>query len=96
MPLPAALRKRLSVLAERRNLKMATAARVFLDEHVRELEEAELLSSAEEWQRAQAWATYEKIASGDVRDVPMEQFDDYARRALEQIDRKRTRRTGSR
>ena len=51
---PTALRRRLERQATRRHLKLATAARVFLDEHVTELEDAAELSAAEEWQRAQA------------------------------------------
>jgi len=64
---PTTLRRRLETQAGRRRLKLATAARVFLDEHVTELEDAAELSAAEEWQRAQAWATWEKIKAGDTR-----------------------------
>jgi hypothetical protein len=32
-------------------------------------------SQAEEWQRAQAWATWEKIEAGDRREVSKEQID---------------------
>ena len=88
VPLPPELRARIAEQAKKRNLKMATAARVFLDEHVTELEDAELLSRAEEWQRAQAWATWEKIKAGDRRDVPMERFDEHTAAALEQLDQK--------
>lgn len=78
--------------AERRQLKMATAARVFLDEHVRELEDAEQLSRAEEWQRAQAWATWEKIKAGDQRDVPEERFRQHVAAAMARLDKLPTRR----
>jgi hypothetical protein len=74
VPLPPALRGRLAAQAEKRRLKLATAARVLLDERLSELEETTLLTQAEEWQRAQAWATWEKIAAGDTRDVPMDRF----------------------
>lgn len=89
VPLPAELRARLAAQAERRNLKMATAARIFLDERVRELEETELLSQAEEWQRAQAWGTWEKIKAGDEQDVPLERFREHAARALERLSAKK-------
>jgi len=67
--LPADLKRRLRAQATKRRLKMATAARVFLDEHVAELEDKAELSAAQEWQRAQAWATWEKIKAGDVREA---------------------------
>lgn len=62
-------RRRLAAHAKKRRLKVATAARVFLDEHLTELEDRAELSAAEEWQRAQAWATWEKIKAGDVREA---------------------------
>ena len=80
---PTALRRRLERQATRRRLKLATAARVFLDEHVTELEDAAELSAADEWQRAQAWATWEKIKAGDTRwvtDAELDAVFDKARR----------------
>ena len=80
---PTALRRRLERQSTRRHLKLATAARVFLDEHVTELEDAAELSAAEEWQRAQAWATWEKIKAGDTRwvtDAELDTVFDKARR----------------
>ena len=62
-------RRRLAAHAKQRRLKVATAARVFLEEHLTELEDRAELSAAEEWQRAQAWATWEKIKAGDVREA---------------------------
>ena len=32
------------------------------------------LSAAEEWQRAQAWATWEKIKAGDVEETTLEEL----------------------
>src|SRR5207245_9735409 len=78
-----ARRRRWDRQATRRRLKLATAARGFLDEHVTELEDAAELSAAEEWQRAQAWATWEKIKAGDTRwvtDVELDALFDKARR----------------
>jgi hypothetical protein len=74
VPLPAELRERLVAEAERRQLKLATTARLLLDERVRELEERAEVSEADAWQRAQAWATWEKIKSGDLREVSAEQL----------------------
>ena len=69
--LSATERRRLVAHAKKRRLKLATAARVFLDEHLSELEHRAELSAVEEWQRAQAWATWEKIKAGDVRETPL-------------------------
>ena len=85
MTLTAELRARLAAHAKRRELKVATLARVFLHEHVTELDDAVELSKSEEWQRAQAWATWEKIKAGDVREVSLEQLEQDTRRALEQV-----------
>ena len=82
VPLPDDLRSRLQAQAAARQLELATAARVPLDERLRELEEASLLSKSEEWQRDEAWRTWDKIASGHTEDVPVERFDEHTRRAL--------------
>lgn len=78
------LRKRLAKQAKRRELKLATAARVLLAEHIEELEDDAQLSRAEAWQRAQAWATWEKIKSGDVREVSWDDLRRETEQALEQ------------
>lgn len=81
--LSAAERRRLAAHAKKRRVKLATAVRIFLDEHLTELEDRSELSAAEEWQRAQAWATWEKIKAGDTRwvtDAELEAVFDKARR----------------
>lgn len=90
--LPAELGARLAVQAAKQHLDPADAARVFLDAHVRELEDREELSAAEEWQRAQAWATWEKIEAGDDGDVPMDRLREHTARALAEIDAQAARR----
>jgi hypothetical protein len=90
--LPAELGERLAVQAAKQHLEPAAAARVFLEEHVRALEDQEQLSQAEEWQRAQAWATWDKIQGGDRRDVPMEQFREHTARALAELSARAPRR----
>jgi hypothetical protein len=35
-------------------------------ERVREIDEASLISAADQWQRAEAWAVWEKLRAGDV------------------------------
>jgi hypothetical protein len=90
--LPRDLKRRLAAQATRRRLKVATAARVFLDEHVSELEDAAELSAAEEWQRAQAWATWEKIKAGDVRETTLEELHEVIAKARRSAGRRsRTR-----
>jgi hypothetical protein len=44
------------------------------------------------WQRAQAWATWDKIQGGDRRDVPMEQFREHTARALAELPARAPRR----
>jgi hypothetical protein len=68
-------RRRLVAHAKKRRLKVSTAARVFIDEHLTELEDRIELSAAEEWQKAQAWATWEKIKAGDTRWVTQDEID---------------------
>lgn len=69
VPLPKELRRRLEAYAASRQLKVATAARALIDERLREVEDLVHLSEAEEWQRAQAWATWEKLKEGRGRAV---------------------------
>ncbi len=92
VPLPPALRARLRRQADKRQIKMATAARVLLDERLSELEDAAALSQAEEWQRAQAWATWEKIKVGDVRWVTLADLREDARSIIAAGTRRPARR----
>ncbi len=93
VPLPRDLRAKLAAVAKRRKLKLATAARALIDERLSELEDAEALSAAEEWQRAQAWSTWDRIVVGEVEDVPLKRFDEHAERAAAAIRaRKATKR----
>lgn len=69
VPLPRELRRRLEAYAVSRQLKLATAARSLIDERLREVEDQLRLTEAEEWQRAQAWATWEKVKEGRGRTI---------------------------
>jgi predicted DNA-binding protein len=69
VPLPRELRRRLEAYAVSRQLKLATAARSLIDERLHEVEDEARLTAAEEWQRAQAWATWEKVKEGKGRTV---------------------------
>ena len=86
MALAPELRQRIEDQARKRNLKLATAARVFLAEHVDELESATDLEKADEWQRAQSWATWEKIKAGDARETSWAELKARTDRALEQVE----------
>lgn len=73
MPLSAVLRRRLNRYAAQRQLKVATAARTLLDEKLKELDERADVSRIEEWQRAQAWASWEEVARGDAALLDLEE-----------------------
>jgi len=89
--LSATERRRLALHAKKRKLKVATAARVFLDEHLTELEDRAELSAAEEWQKAQAWATWEKIKAGDVREASEADIREVFDAARRRMARRRSR-----
>ncbi len=73
LPLSKQLRKRLEKFAKSKELALASAARMLLDERLKQLEDDVELSATEEWHRAQAWATYEKYKAGEVRVVSKEE-----------------------
>jgi len=89
--LSAAERRRLAAHAKKRRVKLATAVRIFLDEHLTELEDRSELSAAEEWQRAQAWATWEKIKAGDVREASEADIKAVFEAARRRVARRRSR-----
>jgi len=82
--LPPELRRRLSTEAKKRKLKVATTARIMIDERISELEDEAQLRRAEQWQLKQALATWKKIQAGDRRWVSLRQLEADARRALEE------------
>ncbi|HZA13506.1 MAG TPA: hypothetical protein VE618_03380 [Myxococcaceae bacterium] len=73
--LPADLRARLERQARKRALKLSTTIKVLIDERLREIDMDEDLARAEEWQRAQVWATWERIQSGSVADSSWEEIE---------------------
>lgn len=83
--MPAALRKRLSNEAKRRKLKLATTARVLMEERIAQLQDQAELRRAEEWQRGEAWATWDKIKAGDTREVSLEQLERETMAAIERM-----------
>jgi hypothetical protein len=71
LPLSKHLRKRLEKFAKSKELALASAARMLLEERLTQLEDEVQLGREEEWHRAQAWATYEKYKAGEVKVVPL-------------------------
>lgn len=92
--LPPDLRKRLSGVAKRRKLKVATTARVLIDERISEIEDEAQLQRAERWQLKQTLTTVKRIHAGDHRWVSMKQMEADARRAFAEA-KSRTRRSAS-
>jgi hypothetical protein len=66
----AEFRRRLASEAKRRQAKLSTMLRVLADERLQELAELEQLTAAEEWQRAQAWASWEAHQGGRNPEAP--------------------------
>jgi hypothetical protein len=86
--LPAELRNRIELEAEKRGLKVSPTIRLLVKERVDELDERDALDRALEWQRAEAWATWERIRGGDFDEVTPDEVEAEFERAL------RPRRTG--
>ena len=87
--LPVVLRTRIEAEARKRGLKLSPIIRVLVSERIRQIDESAGLTQAEEWQRAQAWATWERLRAGDRREVSKTQIDAAFGRALR--PRRRTR-----
>ena len=73
--LPADLRRKISLEARRRGLKLSPALHVLIRERFSEIEETEGLTRAEEWQRAQAWATWEAVRAGREKEVSWDDLE---------------------
>jgi hypothetical protein len=67
--LPQPLRHRVASEAKRRGLKLSSTLRALASERLEELADQAELSRAEEWQRAQAWATWDKVEAGGTNEV---------------------------
>lgn len=67
--LPDELLARVATEARRRGLKLSPAVRTLVTERVDELEDQQRLSAAEEWQRREAWATWESVKRGRATEV---------------------------
>jgi len=70
--LPAHVKSRVETEAKRRGLKLSPTIRVLVSERLEELDQHESLDRALQWQRAEAWATWERIRDGEREDVGME------------------------
>lgn len=87
--LPSPLRAAVAAEAKRRGLKLSTAIRALVSERIRMVEESEELTQAEQWQRAQAWATWQKIQSGNRHEVSEPEIDAVFDQALTRSRRRR-------
>ena len=72
---PKSLRGALAREARRRGLALSTTLRALVIERMREIAEEDELGHAEVWQRAQAWATWDRIRGGDRREVSRAALD---------------------
>jgi hypothetical protein len=87
--LPAELKVRVEREAKKRGLKLSPTIRVLVGERVRELDAAEGLDRALEWQRDQAWATWERIRAGGGDDVGFDAIEAEFDRAAPRPRRRR-------
>src|SRR5437773_1565991 len=74
VPFPPSLRRRAARFAKANNIALATAIRLLVTERLDDIADSEQLSRAEQWQQAQAWATWEGVRSGAVRSVPRDRI----------------------
>lgn len=72
--LPDELLSRVATEAKRRGLKLSPAVRMLVAERVDELDEQQRLSAAEEWQRREAWATWEELKRGPTTEVSRDEL----------------------
>ena len=96
VPLPASLRKRLKRHATKHHLKLATAVRSLVEDRLSELEQSEQLTRAEEWQRAQVWATWEHLQQERPAPVPANRIYGYIAAAAERVKKRRKNASPSR
>ncbi len=83
--LSTSIRKRIATEAKRRGLKLSSTLRALATERLKELDDSEELGRAEQWQRRQAWAEWEKIRAGDDREASLTDLG----RAFDETRRKR-------
>ena len=96
VPLPDSLRKRLKRHATKHHLKLATAVRSLVEQRLSELEASEQLTQAEEWQRAQVWATWERLQQSGARPAPADRVYGYIDAAIERVKKRRKNASASR
>ncbi len=73
--LPADIRRQLEREAKKRGLGLSPALRTLVVERLRELDDSAQLSRAELWQRAQAWASWERAERGGNPEVAWSEVD---------------------
>ncbi|HRI66875.1 MAG TPA: hypothetical protein PK156_21660 [Polyangium sp.] len=73
--MPEDLEVKVEAEARRRGLALGAAVRTLLMERVSELDDFARMSRAEEWQRAEAWSTWESIQNGTAQEVSKAEID---------------------
>jgi hypothetical protein len=82
--LPPDLRRQVQKEATKRGLGLSPALRVLVAERLRDLADDAELGRAERWQRAQAWASWDDAANGEVDWADVEAAFEPPRRARTQ------------
>lgn len=80
--LPDEMRARLKKQADRRALKLSSTIRFLLVERLCQLEAEEDVTRAEEWQRAQAWASWDRLQHEGASEVSWGKITDLFDEAL--------------
>lgn len=91
--MPTKLRARLRRFAEERSLGEAAALRLAVSERLEQIDDERELAAAERWQFEQAWATWQRIKSGEEKLVEPEEIHRLFDRALARPPGTRRRKT---
>ncbi len=88
---PPALRLRTERFAATSHLGLATAIRTIVGEYLDDLDARKSLTRAEEWQRAQAWATAQDLRADEVPETSLSDLRRDQEEALARLDGRRRR-----
>ena len=83
--IPVELEAKVEAEAKRRGLALDSVVRELLHERVAELDAIDNLTHDEEWQRAQAWMSWQQIENGQVEEVSKEAIDKEFEDALRMV-----------
>jgi len=73
--LSADIRRQLEREAKKRGLGLSPALRTLVVERLRELEDSAQMSRSDLWQRAQAWASWERAERGENPEISWTEVD---------------------